>query len=169
MPAPPGVELGPAPPPTPRRLPEGFAFRQRFSGNIATIIGAAFTAVGSIMGLAMIAAPGWALMLPACILIGGISALVHGLQTASRTLDAFRHGKAVQGHVSAVAQDLSTKVNGQSPWIITYTFELEGHAYEGKAQTFDTATSNRMRGNPPVWVLVMEGNAERNTMYPPLK
>jgi hypothetical protein len=169
MPPPPGMEIGAPPPPAPRKLPEGYAFKQRVLGNPFTLIGGAFTLVGWVMGLAMLAAPGWVLLIPGFLLIGGIMMLWRGLQTANRGLDAFQNGKAIQGRISDVRQDTGTKVNGRSPWIITYTFDHDGHAYEGETSTWETATANRMYGKPPVWVLVVEGNPARNTMYPPLK
>ena len=169
MPAPPGMELGPAPPPPPRKLPEGFAFRQRFIGNMVTMIGLGFTAVGSIVALAMVAAPGWALLIPGFILLGGLSMVKHGIQTANRTLDAFCNGRAVKGRIASVRQDPNTKVNGQSPWKIVFTFEMDGHTYDGETLTWEAATSNRFYGSPPVWVLVVDGNPQRNTLYPPVK
>ena len=169
MPPPPGMELGPEPPPPPRRLPEGYAFRTRFLTNVATMIGLGFTAVGAIMALAMVAAPWWALTFPGFLLVGGISLLKHGLGSANRVLDAFRNGRAVKGHISSVSLDTSVKINGRSPWNIVYTFEADGHPYEGKVSTMETATSNRFRGSPPVWVLAVDGRPERNTLYPPVK
>jgi hypothetical protein len=169
MPPPPGMELGPEPPPAPRKLPSGYAFRERFTGNLVTIIGLAFTAVGCIMALAMLAAPGWALCIPGLMLLGGLSVLKNGIQSANRVLDAFRHGRAVKGRAASVQQDRSTSVNGQHPWQIVYTFESGGHAYEGKTQSWESATAMRFYGNPPVWVLVVENQPERNTLYPPVK
>ena len=169
MPPPPGMELGPEPPPPPRRLPKDFAFRQRFTGNFTSIIGLAFTGVGLIMGLAMVAAPSWALLLPGFLMLAGMSMLRSGLQSANRMLDAFRNGRAIKGRVSSVKQDNSISVNGQHPWKIVFTFEVDGHAYDGETQTWETATSNRLYGGPPVWVLVADGRPERHTLYPPLK
>jgi hypothetical protein len=169
MPPPPGMDIGPEPPAPPRKLPSGFATRMRLTGNVTTIIGLAFTGFGALFSLAMVNAPSWALIFPAFFLLGGLLMLKAGLGTANRILDAFKNGRAVRGKVSTVREDSSTKVNGRSPWDIVYTFESEGHQYEGKMQTFETATAHRYQGWPPVWVLVVEGEPERNTLYPPVK
>lgn len=133
------------------------------------MVGLGFTVVGCIMALAMVAAPWWALCFPGLLLLGGLSMLKHGIQGANRILDAFRNGRAVKGRAASVQQDRSISVNGQHPWQIVYTFECGGHAYEGKTQTWEAATSNRFYGSPPVWVLVVENDPERNTLYPPIK
>jgi hypothetical protein len=163
------MEIGPEPPPPPRRLPPGFATRQRITGNVVSIIGLAFTGVGCVMLLAMIAAPGWALCIPGVLLFVGVSILNRGIQTANQMLDAFRNGRAVRGKAASVRQDPHTTVNGRHPWEISYSFEAEGHPYEGKVTTYETATANRFYGSPPVWVLVVENRPERNTLYPPIR
>lgn len=169
MPPPPGADIGPEPPSAPRKLPAGFATRVRLTGNVGTIIGLVFTGFGALLTLAMINAPSWALIFGAFFLLGGLLMVKAGLQSANRILDAFKNGQAVRGKVSTVRQDSSTKVNGRSPWEIVYTFESGGHQYEGKTTTFETATAHRYQGWPPVWVLVIEGDPERNTLYPPVK
>ena len=169
MPPPPGADIGPEPPAPPRKLPSGFAMRMRLTGNVTTIIGLVITGFGALFALSMVKAPSWALLFPAFFLMAGLLMLKAGLGSANRILDAFKNGRAVKGKVSTVREDTSTKVNGRSPWDIVYTFESEGHQYEGKMQTFENATAHRYQGWPPVWVLVVEGDPERNTLYPPVK
>jgi hypothetical protein len=163
------MDIGPEPPAPPRKLPSGFAMRMRLTGNVTTIIGLVFTGFGGLLTLAMINAPSWAILFGAFFLLAGLLMVKAGLGTANRILDAFKNGRAVKGKVSTVRQDTTTKVNDRHPWDIVYTFESEGHPYEGKMQTFETATANRFQGWPPVWVLVVEGDPERNTLYPPVK
>lgn len=141
----------------------------RLTGNVTTIIGLAFTGFGALLTLAMIKAPSWAILFGAFFLLGGLLMVKAGLQSANRILDAFKNGRAVRGKVSTVREDPNTTVNGRHPWNIVYTFESGGHQYEGRMQTYETATANRYQGWPPVWVLVVEGDPERNTLYPPVK
>jgi hypothetical protein len=169
MPAPPGTELGPEPPPAPRKLPEGFALRVRLTRNFPLMAGLAFTILGGGMTAAMIGLKTWAALFPAFFFLGGIGMVRVGIQEASRTLDAFRNGRAVRGKVACVREDKQTAVNDRHPWDIIYTFEEGGHAYEGKMSTFESATANRFRGGLPVWVLVVDGVPERNTLYPPIR
>ncbi|HSI64930.1 MAG TPA: hypothetical protein VLE43_17520 [Candidatus Saccharimonadia bacterium] len=169
MPPPPGMDAGPAPPPPPRKLPAGFATRMRLTGNVLVIIGLVFAGFGGILTLALAGAGKWAALIGVVIFAGGFLMVKSGIQSANRILDAFKNGLAVKGRVGSVRQDTTTTVNGRHPWEIVYTFESGGHEHEGKMITFEPATSNRYQGRPPVWVLVVENQPERNTLYPPVK
>jgi hypothetical protein len=163
------MDLGPEPPEPPRKLPDGFALRVRLTRNVPMIIGLGFTLIGGFMTVAMISVKTWAALFPAFFLLGGLGMLKMGFQEGVRVLDAFRHGRAVRGKAASVREDTQTTVNGRHPWEIIYTFEAEGQPYEGKVTTFEAATANRFYGQPPVWVLVVEDNPERNTVYPPIR
>lgn len=169
MPPPPGMDAGPEPPPAPRRLPEGFALRVRLTGNLPIIMGLIISFVGGFLTLALVGAKSWLALFPGFFLVVGLSLTWHGVTSASRVLDAFRNGRAIKGRIASVRTDTTTKVNGQHPWEIVYSFQAEGHPYEGKVTTFEAAAANRFYGSPPVWVLVVEGVPERNTLYPPVK
>lgn len=169
MPPPPGMDAGPEPPPAPRTLPPGFAFRIRLSRNISSIMGLIFTGVGVIATLAAAGARSWGLLVTAPILAGGVFMLKHGLESAGRVLLAFKQGRAVKGRVASVREDRQTTINNRHPWDIVYTFTADGHTHEGKMQTYETATANRYQGTPQVWVLVVDGCPECNTLYPPIK
>lgn len=169
MPPPPGMDAGPEPPPPPRKLPEGFALRVRLTRNLPMIIGLVFTFLGGMMTLAMIGAKTWAALFPGFFLLGGLGMLKMGIQQGSQTLDAFRNGLAVKGRAASVRQDMQTTVNGRHPWEIIYTFESEGYPREGKTMTWEVETANRLQCGAPLWVLVVEGNPERNTVYPPIR
>lgn len=169
MPPPPGMDMGPEPPPPPRKLPEGYALRLLLTENIVTILGIGVTFVGVVATLSMIRAISWAILVGGLFLFVGLSMLRSGLRSGSRTLDAFKNGRPIRGRIASVRQDTSTRVNGRHPWEITYTFEYGGHPHEGKAQTFESATANRLWGGPPVWVLVVENKPERCSLYPPVK
>ena len=170
MPPPPGMDAGPEPPPPPRKLPQGFALRVRFTRNWMLIAGlvSLFIALSMINALLDFRSLG-AAFLPILFLLGGIGGITQGVQHASRVLDAFRNGIAIKGKVGSVSEDTQTTVNGKHPWKIAYTFESGGHCHDGRVTTFDVETANRLWGGPPAWVLVVEGNPERNTLYPPIK
>lgn len=169
MPPPPGPDAGPEPPPPPRKLPKGFAFRMYWSRNINTIIGAIFTAVAGLFTLSAIAARSWWALLCGFLLFGSVRLTLHGIHTARNILDAFKNGKAVKGRIENIRQDTSTTINGRHPWDITYSFSSGGHTHDGTMQTYETSTANRYHGRPPVWVLVVENDPERNTLYPPVR
>jgi len=169
MPPPPGMELGPPPPDSPRILPKGYAFRIMLSNNLATMLGLILSAFGGLTLIGTITARSWGAVVPGCILLVGLSALQYGLKEARNTLAAFRRGKAVKGTVTSVRSDPTTRINGRHPWDIVYSFDVDGQIFEGKTQTPDAETSNRLQGRPPAWVLYVEDAPERNTIYPPVK
>lgn len=169
MPPPPGMDAGPGPPSAPRTLPRGFAFRMFWSRNVNTIMGAIFTVVSGLFTLSSIAARSWWALLCGLFLFGSAQLLFHGIRTARHILDAFKNGRAVKGRIESVREDHTTTINGRHPWDITYSFQSGGQAYDGKMQTYETATANRYQGRPPVWVLVVDNAPERNTLYPPIR
>jgi hypothetical protein len=169
MPPPPGMDAGPEPPPPPRKLPKVFAMRVRFTRNWMLIAGLVCLVIFLAMINVLLDYQNFAAaFLPVLFLVGGIGGIIQGVQRATRVLDAFRNGRAVKGKIASVREDKQTTMNNKHPWNIVYTFESGGHHYEGKVTTFETDTANRLQGGPPVWVLVVEGNAERNTVYPPI-
>jgi hypothetical protein len=170
MPPPPGMDAGPEPPPPPRALPEGFALRVSLTRNWMLLAGLGCLLVGLSMINALLEYQSFAVaLLPVIFFLGGIGGIWQGMRRAAQVLDAFRNGIPVKGKVGSVRQDTQTTVNGKHPWNIVYTFESDGHHYEGKATTFDAETATRLWGGAQVWVLVVRGNPERNTVYPPIK
>ena len=170
MPPPPGMDAGPEPPPPPRALPHGYATRVRWSGNLLTILGTVLTTIGALFTWTVIAAGKiGAVAFFGIFLVAGFFMLKSGLRKASHILTAFKKGRAVKGRVASVRADTTTKINNRHPWEIVYTFKMDGHAYEGKVTTLEAATANRFQGGPEVWVLVVEGSPEKNTLYPPVK
>jgi hypothetical protein len=102
------------------------------------------------------------------VVLGGVL-LRYGRKEAARVLNAFRHGRAIKGSIAEVQLDSSTTVNGRHPWRIIYTFRTDaGETHEGSAVTFDSTAPNRQAGQS-VWVLVVDGQPEQNTIYPPVR
>ena len=168
MPPMPGMELGPPPPPAPRELPKGFAFRTRFSGNIATLVGLVFFGVGSILTIAFLFAHPLAALFPLFFALGGFGMLRYGLTTAGNTLRAFREGIAVAGRVHSVGLDHTQQVNGKYPYKLLYHFDIGSYTHEGRVISFDSTLSQRRQGQP-LWVLYVENAPDKNTLYPPVR
>ncbi len=168
MPPLPGMELGPPPPSAPRALPNGFAFRQRVTGNIMTVVGAGFLTIGSLFTWAMLVAKPWVALFPGFFALGGFFMTRQGLLHAGKVLRAFRTGVAVEGRVASVSSDMSTTVNGRHPLKLTYHFAVGGHEHEGVVVSWDSTIENRMSGQP-LWVLYVEDDPAQSTLYPPVK
>jgi hypothetical protein len=168
MPPLPGHELGEPPPPVPRKLPNGFAFRTRWTSNIATLVGGGFLAVGLLFLIAFIKAKTWAVVIPIFFMTGGFFVFLHGWRHASSVLRAFRKGVAVRGEVFECKVDRTQSMNGEHPFKLTWHFAVGNRQFEGTLTSFDSTLGSRARGQP-VWVLYVADDPEQNTLYPPVK
>lgn len=168
MPGLPGLELGEEPPPPPRRLPRGFAFRTRWSQNIATLAGGGFFLISSLFFLAALKAHSWAALVPFFFMTGGFFMFRLGWRHASSVLRAFRRGIAVRGEIYECRIDRTQSMNGEHPYKLTWHFTVEGRQYEGALTSFDSTLGSRARGQP-VWVLHVPRDPAQNTLYPPIK
>lgn len=163
-----GHELGPEPPPAPRKLPKAYVKRVRWSQNIATLVGPGFAAVGLLFAIPMIVNKLWLPSLaPALFILCGVSMFRYGWKIAAARLRAFRIGKAVKGSIYQVGSDTSQHINGRYPSRVVYHFAVEGQRHEGVITTFDT-TATRLFAGQPVWVLYNEAEPTENAIYPPL-
>ena len=177
LPSPPGDDPGAPPAPPPRKLPRGYARRVLFSANALAIVGVVFTLVG-LPFVIVFPIIGISTGLILFILIGGllggifsllgISFLVVSIRNVNRKLQAFRYGEATIGEVAEVYRDTSVSVNGRSPWVIVYWFEVSGEQYEGKATTWNSTAREREAGQP-LHVLYLPDAPDHNTIYPPMK
>lgn len=168
MPPPPGMELGPKPPDVPRTLPKGFAFRQRFSRNIATILGLVISMFGLLFFLAMLRAKPWVAIFPGIFMLGGFSMFRYGWMHASGILRAFQHGVATEGKIAGISIDTTQSINNQHPWKLIYHFTANGQQQEGVLISWDSTIATRSTGQP-MWVLYVENDPSQSTLYPPLK
>lgn len=168
MPPLPGRELGEPPPPAPRKLPKGFAFRTRWTGNIATLVGLGFLAIASLFLIAFIKAKTWAVVIPIFFMTGGFFMFLHGWRYASSVLRAFRKGVAVRGEVYECKLDRTQSMNGEHPFKLTWHFSVENRQFEGTLTSFDSTLGSRARGQP-VWVLYIADDPNQNTLYPPVR
>jgi hypothetical protein len=169
MPPLPGMELGEEPSVAPRALPAGFARKQKWTGNPLALVGLIFSLGGWLLLLVFIFVLPLFAFSPLIFVVLGWVLLRAGRKQAARVLGAFQFGRAVKGTINEVNVDSSMVVNGRSPWRIGYTFQTaDGGTHEGSASTFDTSASDRQRGQP-VWVLVVDGDPEQNTIYPPVR
>ena len=169
MPPQPGEGLGEPPPPSPRRLPKGFAFRQKWSRNVLAAVGGVFFLVGSFILLVFLALGLLVgIPLPLLFMIGGFVMIRLGRRRAASTLNAFVRGTAVEGKVVSVALDQSLTMNGEHPWKLTYHFPGAGQLHEGNVVSWDSTITARAAGQP-LWVLYLPEDADQNTAYPPFK
>ena len=169
---PPGEGL-PAPPPAPRELPRNHAWRILLADGwtifalIFGFIGAVFAVVG--LGLAILVVT--ALL---GLLFGGLGILFLAIALpilawryshTQQTVHVLRVGEAALGRIEDVRENFAVQVNGRFPWTITYQFEVAGRSFHGKVTTLSTPSLKQQPGKP-VYVLYLEDDPTRNTIYP---
>jgi len=161
------------PPPAPRQMPRNFIWRLLFTDGwtimalVFTVIGAVFAVSGVALTISIVAL---LVGLPfagigALFLIIGVPILVWRYQEAQDTMEVLRFGYPVIGQITSVHQNYNIRVNGRYPWSIVYQFELLGQAHDGKVTTLSQPDLSQQPGKP-VYVLYLQGDPERNTIYP---
>lgn len=168
LPPQPGMGLGEAPPPAPRALPRGFAFRVKWSRNAPVLIGLGCVLISGLMLFAMIKAKTWLAIAPALFVAAGVTMFAYGRNRAVGILRAFRRGAVAEGKISEVRLDTTQSVNGRHPWKVVYQFPVKEALCEGSFVSYDSTVGQRGSGQP-VWVLYAAGNPAENTLYPPVR
>jgi hypothetical protein len=176
LPPPPGEDPGPTPPSPPRTLPESYVFRVKYTRNVMFIVGAAFAAIGGTLGLVFTGVGAGTgdlgflgIGLGVLVTFGGLGSFAarFALRSATNKINALERGRAILGKVTNVYYDTSVKINGRSPWAIEYSFEVEGHGFQGKVQSWDGMAADRKPGQP-VHVVYIEQEPDQNAIYPPV-
>lgn len=136
-------------------------------GFVFALLGSIFTFVGFILTIAIVTAfVGIPFALFGILFLGGgVAALRHSYQKAQRTIQVLREGQAALGRIMAVEQNYNVRINSQHPWVISYQFEANGRAYEGRVSTLNTPRGELQPGNT-VYVLYLPNIPEHNALYP---
>lgn len=82
-----------------------------------------------------------------------------------REIRAFREGNAMDGVVSFVGLDLSTRVNGRNPLKVEWTFEVQGAPYKGNLSSLDHSALAGYAVGQRVTVLYLPGDPKANTLW----
>ena len=163
------------PPPAPRDLNTRTIWRTLLTDGWAIVAGV-FILLGTIFGLvgagltvtlvaAFVGLP--FLGLGVLFLAPAVPMALWRYDGARRTVDVLRLGDAAQGRIAEVYENRFVRVNHRHPWVISYSFQVDGHTYEGKATTLRTP-NQRQQPNQPVVVLYLPQEPSQNTIYPPI-
>jgi hypothetical protein len=167
------VENLPVPPLAPRLISDTYVWRLLFSDGwwivvlVFTLLGFVFSLVGAVLTLSMIAA-----FVGIPFLLGGIGFLVAGgwvfvwrYQKAQEVVSVLRIGESTPGKIVEIHADYSVRVNGRSPWVIQYQFQVNGQDYEGTVTTFNPL-GQQLQVGKAVYVLYLPMAPKRSTIYP---
>ena len=156
----------------PRPIPSGTTGVA--GGFVFLMVGGIFTAVASVMILAGIAAALagesaglFFILFPMIHLTVGVSLLVYALRGRKLRREVVRSGEVALGRVDEVGIQHNVRINGRSPFRMTYSFDVAGTTYGGKHTTMNEALTSH-RPHDRIWVLYDPADPSRNVEWPPL-
>lgn len=175
MPSPtasPADELAP-PPPAPRPVADSYAWKLLFAdgwfiaGMVFSILGVVFGCVGLVLTVSLFAAMvGIPFVLMGVPFLGvAVAVLVWRYQIASKTVRVLQVGDAARGEILSTEINYNVRVNGRSPWNISYRFRVFGRDYEGRVTTLNTPGPQLQPGRA-IYALYLPDAPENNVIYP---
>ncbi len=173
LPLPLAFEVGEVPPRAPRDLPAKFKRNKLFLKNFGFIFGSIFGGVGCLIvvvfGVLMFVVPpiGFGACLGALFAGIGLPIAGIGIRNALRTMDVLRGGTHVEGTVVRVGDDTSVSYNGRHPWMVEYTFSVDGGLEGGSVSSFDPVMSHVEPGHK-LWVVYRPDDPDQNSVWPPV-
>jgi len=155
------------PPPTvPRPIPRGFAGRAEPVASFMRIFGMLFGGLPTVMGIFMYGAFDFGVSFFLLFtLIGGVMA-AYGFTRIARSKRLYRDGEAVPAVVTEAWLNTSVRVNGRSPWKISFRYEtLDGQSHTATVSRFRMPPELRVAG-AQVYALYDRDNPSRATLWP---
>lgn len=82
------------------------------------------------------------------LLFGGIGGVLFasGVTRWRRARRVWRHGRATVGRLLECGRDRSVRVNGRSPFLVRYSYEVGGATYEGEAGSWSAILASAQPG-----------------------
>jgi hypothetical protein len=166
-------ESVPVPPPAPRPISNNYAWKLltgdgwAISAFILGLLGGIFSLVGIGLTVAVVTAfVGIPFLLLGLLLLAvGVGLIIWRYGKGRRVVEVLRTGQAATGSITEVRQNYSVVVNGRSPWVIGYSFTLDGREYMGKVSTLNQIGEDFHTGEH-VCILYLPSAPEWNSIYP---
>jgi membrane protein implicated in regulation of membrane protease activity len=163
----------PMPPPPPRSISDGYAWKLLTSDGFAIVagvfalLGGIFSLVGIVLTIGIITAfVGIPFALIGFLFLGaGAAVLYWRYQSAQKIARVLREGQATEGHILSVEQNFAVRVNNRHPWTISYSFQANGRSYTGSITTLNPP-GQQIQLQKPACVLYLPEAPETNSLYP---
>ena len=163
---------GPRPPETPRDVT--LRLRDMPGGLVLLLVGGIFTGVaipivltGITLFVARQSGDASMALFPLIHLTIGVAMLWYVVGRRRRWHDIYRHGTVTMAVVDGVGYDRSVRVNGQNPYELAWSFEVDGHTYNDKKSSFDDRVLTFTPGDR-LWVIYDPDDPEESVEWPPL-
>ena len=138
-----------------------------FGGGIFAAAAAVFIAVGIGMLVSGNGGGIFFALFPLIHLVVGLVLLLIPLRNRARRQRIYRHGEVTMARIDAVGYDRSLTVNGENPYEVVWTFDIDGHRYHDKRSTFST-DAQRFRPGDPIWIIYDPFDPEESVEWPPI-
>jgi hypothetical protein len=163
----------PTPPAPPREISKNYIWRLMMQDGwmigaaVFALIGAIFAPVGAGLVIGVITAfVGIPFLLMGLGFLGlGVWGVVWRYQEAQKVVKVLQEGVSTQGEIVDLVANYNVRVNGQTPWKVTYGFELDGQHYEGTVSTL-IPPGLQLQPGMPATVLYLQDTPSQNTLYP---
>ncbi len=166
------VEDLPEVPPAPRTISDRYVWRLLPSdaGWIVSLVfcllGIIFAPLGFILTVAIVTA-----FVGIPFLILGLVFLVVGgylfwrrYQNAQKTVLVLREGVPTAGQITRVDENYSATINNRHPWIIGYTYQVDGQNYSGQVSTLNPP--RKMEVGQAARILYLASEPKFSSIYP---
>jgi len=119
----------------------------------------------TIIGLVFMIAFCWTIIFP----IIGYFIWKKGKKEAQDELIPLQFGTPTPGEVVSVRTDYSKVINGRSPMVVDFKFEIDGRLCGGSVGNIFTDLYLLKQPGEKVWVVYMPQNPQLSSIWPPLK
>ena len=161
------------PPSPPRPINDRYVWRLLITDSwaIAAFVFLLLGAIFSLVGMALTLGIGTAFVgIPFAglgFLFLGAGVVVAGwrYQEAQKIVGVLRTGEAVEGQITQVEENLHVRVGEHHPWVIRYTYHVNGQMYKGQVSTLNSSGVALQPGQR-AWVLILPHEPGRNVLYP---
>ena len=144
----------------PRELPKKFVRQVMLWKNTHALIGVIFMCVGVPIILAM----GFGLI----FVVIGYFLYRYGHKVGLEKIQALSNGIPAEGKIIDISRDTTQSINGQNPYIITYTFTTKsGLEQLDKVTCWDDNNMFRNHGDE-IWVVYIPENPQISSPWPPM-
>jgi hypothetical protein len=161
LPPPAGPQRDEKPQPAPRFLPKQFKNKILYKTNWLFIIGALFAFANFPFSFRI---NGFDIFFMA----GGVFLCWLGYTRAMKKIDVLQNGEIAEGTIASAHENKNVTVNEKHPFIIEYTYDLNGEKRSGSMNCWDETSLSHYPGEP-VWVVYSNKNFEKNSsIWPPI-
>jgi hypothetical protein len=163
----------PIPPAPPRTISERFVWRLLWTDGwwIAAFVFGLLGIIFGLVGAGLTAGIITALVGIPFLFVGLVLSVAGGMifiwryQTAQKVVSVLRDGISTPGVIVELQQNYSVRINGRSPWVISYQYLIGGQRYTAQVSTLNQPGAQLQAGSA-VGILYLPAEPRCSSIYP---